>query len=192
MKKYINKAANQMLDEADEAKSNIYRLIYKKEQKELIKYIDSMLASANNQDPIEDLKIFVTGNWSAIMRTYHNKIITGCSAEGHVSHVLSDRLSSRPMAWSETGADRIKMRFQRWAIQTNETANARMEAERKAAAQEKEVKRAVKNVARSATGTIGREIGKSIGGSVGGSFGKRLGGNVGASLGRGILNTLFK
>ena len=60
------------------------------------------------------------------------------------------------------------------------------------AAQEKEVKRAVKNVARSATGTIGREIGKSIGGSVGGSFGKRLGGNVGASLGRGILNTLFK
>ena len=91
----------------NEAKSNIYRLIYKKEQKELIKYIDSMLASANNQEPIEDLKTFVTGNWSAIMRTYHNKIITGCSAEGHVSHVLSDRLSSRPMAWSETGADRM-------------------------------------------------------------------------------------
>ena len=107
MTKYINKAANQMLDEADEAKSNIYRLIYKKDQKELIKYIDRMLASANNQDPIEDLKTFVTGNWSAIMRTYHNKIITGCSAEGHVSHVLSDRLSSRPMAWSETGADRM-------------------------------------------------------------------------------------
>ena len=37
----------------------------------------------------------------------------------------------------ETGADRIKMRFQRWAIQTNDTANARMEAERKAAAEAK-------------------------------------------------------
>ena len=37
----------------------------------------------------------------------------------------------------ETGADRIKMRFQRWAIQTNDTANARMEAERKAAADAK-------------------------------------------------------
>ncbi len=33
----------------------------------------------------------------------------------------------------ETGADRTKMKFQRWAIQTNDTANARMEAERKAA-----------------------------------------------------------
>ena len=32
------------------------------------------------------------------------------------------------------------MRFQRWAIQTNETANARMEAERKAAAEAKKAK----------------------------------------------------
>ncbi|MBE6795130.1 MAG: preprotein translocase subunit YajC [Ruminococcaceae bacterium] len=40
----------------------------------------------------------------------------------------------------ETGADRIKMKFQRWAIQTNDTANARMEAERKAAAEAKQAK----------------------------------------------------
>ena len=40
----------------------------------------------------------------------------------------------------ETGADRVKMRFQRWAIQTNETANKRMEAERKAAADAKKAK----------------------------------------------------
>ena len=30
-----------------------------------------------------------------------------CSAEGHVSHVLSERLSSRPMAWSLAGAGRM-------------------------------------------------------------------------------------
>ena len=41
------------------------------------------------------------------MRSYHNKLLSGCSAEGHVSHVLSDRLSSRPMGWSQTGADRM-------------------------------------------------------------------------------------
>ena len=40
----------------------------------------------------------------------------------------------------ETGADRVKMRFQRWAIQTNDTANERMEAERKAAAEAKKAK----------------------------------------------------
>lgn len=35
------------------------------------------------------------------------KLLSGCSAEGHVSHVLSDRMSSRPMGWSQTGADRM-------------------------------------------------------------------------------------
>ena len=31
----------------------------------------------------------------------------GCSAEGHVSSVYSERMSSRPMGWSETGTDRM-------------------------------------------------------------------------------------
>lgn len=31
----------------------------------------------------------------------------GCSAEGHVSHILSARLSSRPMAWSQQGAEKM-------------------------------------------------------------------------------------
>ena len=33
----------------------------------------------------------------------------------------------------ETGTDRTRLKMQRWAIQTNETANARMAAEKKAA-----------------------------------------------------------
>lgn len=40
----------------------------------------------------------------------------------------------------ETGADRVKMKFQRWAIQTNNTANERMAAERQAAADAKKAK----------------------------------------------------
>ena len=96
-----------MKDEADIAKSEIYRMLYKKEKDNFIAYTDSMIACATNTKPIEDLQTFVVGNWSAVMRTYHNKVITGCSAESHVSHVLSDRLSSRPMGWSQTGADRM-------------------------------------------------------------------------------------
>ena len=42
-----------------------------------------------------------------MMRSYHDKRLKGCSAEGHVSHVLSERLSSRPMGWSQSGADRM-------------------------------------------------------------------------------------
>ena len=105
--KYINAASNQMKDEADIAKSEIYRMLYKKEKENFITYTNSMIACATNPQPIEDLQTFVVGNWAAVMRTYHNKVITGCSAESHVSHVLSDRLSSRPRAWSKTGADRM-------------------------------------------------------------------------------------
>ncbi len=30
-----------------------------------------------------------------------------CSAEGHVSHVFADRMSARPLGWSEVGVDNI-------------------------------------------------------------------------------------
>lgn len=33
--------------------------------------------------------------------------VPGCSAESNVSHVYSDRLSSRPMGWSETNVDKM-------------------------------------------------------------------------------------
>lgn len=105
--KYINAAANQMLDESSLVKSELYRMLYKRDKQGIKEYTDRMMSSAENQKPIQDLQTFVLGNWSAVMRTYHNKIIFGCSAESHVSHVLSDRLSSRPMGWSQTGADRM-------------------------------------------------------------------------------------
>lgn len=105
--KYINAAANQMLDEKDIAKSELYRLLYKKNRKDFKAYTDKMKASAGNTKPVEDLQGYVLNNWAAAMRTMHNKVVKGCSAEGHVSTVLSDRLSSRPKGWSRTGADRM-------------------------------------------------------------------------------------
>ncbi|MBD5585477.1 MAG: ISLre2 family transposase [Clostridia bacterium] len=46
---------------------------------------------------------YIDDNFSAI----DLKAVCGCSAEGHISHVLSDRLSSRPMGWSKPGAEKI-------------------------------------------------------------------------------------
>jgi hypothetical protein len=105
--KYINKASNQMLDEKEIAKSEIYRLLYEKKQTELKRYLDSMMECASNPEPIEALETFVTRNWKAIMMCLHDEVLQGCSAESHVSHVLSDRLSSRPKGWSKKGADRM-------------------------------------------------------------------------------------
>lgn len=38
---------------------------------------------------------------------YFDEAYRGCSAESHVSHILSDRLSSRPRVWSASGIDRM-------------------------------------------------------------------------------------
>ncbi|WMJ77199.1 MULTISPECIES: ISLre2 family transposase [unclassified Sedimentibacter] len=49
---------------------------------------------------------YIMNNWEGI-RNQYNLDYVGCSAEGHVSHILSNRLSSRPMGWSEIGADQM-------------------------------------------------------------------------------------
>ena len=40
-------------------------------------------------------------------RAYQDEAYNGCSAEGHISHVYSDRLSSRPYVWRNTGLDEM-------------------------------------------------------------------------------------
>ena len=57
---------------------------------------------------IERGRVYIQGNWDgAVRRLTARGIVCGCSAEGHVSHVLSARMSSRPMGWSRTGADKM-------------------------------------------------------------------------------------
>ncbi|RXK46515.1 hypothetical protein EPB68_14230 [Enterococcus faecalis] len=62
--------------------------------------------SANKQKEIKKAKSYLLGHWKAIQRQKDKNYI-GCSAEEHVSHVLSSRLSSRPIGWSKTGANNI-------------------------------------------------------------------------------------
>lgn len=48
------------------------------------------------------------GNWSGIMESVKAKDKSlQCSAEGHVSHIYADRMSSRPLGRSRTGADKM-------------------------------------------------------------------------------------
>jgi hypothetical protein len=55
---------------------------------------------------VQDAKKYIQGNWEGIRNQYEPDYI-GCSAEGHVSHILSARLSSRPLGWSKTGVDQM-------------------------------------------------------------------------------------
>ena len=57
---------------------------------------------------MEEAREYILSNWSAaVRRLKHKDGIIGSSTEGHVSHVLSSRMSSRPMGWSEQGARKM-------------------------------------------------------------------------------------
>lgn len=55
---------------------------------------------------VRESRSYILNHWEAIQRQYEPDYI-GCSAEGHVSHILSARLSSRPLGWSKVGADQM-------------------------------------------------------------------------------------
>jgi len=56
----------------------------------------------------QDCRRYIRLNWDGIMAHWlYPEADLGVSAEGHVSHILSARLSSRPMGWSEKGVDQM-------------------------------------------------------------------------------------
>lgn len=102
--KYINRAANLALDDSSWVKELFYKYIYQNNPQALYALLKKIQKSCGEEKAIESCRSYFSGNWDAIQRAFHDKNVSGCSAEGHVSHVYSDRMSSRPMGWSETGA----------------------------------------------------------------------------------------
>ena len=49
---------------------------------------------------------YLLNNWLRI-RNQNHPGAQGCSAEGHISHILSARLSSRPLGWCKIGVDQM-------------------------------------------------------------------------------------
>lgn len=51
---------------------------------------------------------YVMNQWKGIeIYETDGKYLRGCSAEGHISHVYADRMSSRPRTWSDDGIDKM-------------------------------------------------------------------------------------
>src|SRR5699024_2543275 len=106
--KYINRVARYTLDEEGVTKGRFYKYIYKNKLLAAKKLLTRIRNHCEGSDrAVEDCRTYLVGNWEYIQRAFHDKHVLGCSAEGHVSSVLSERMSSRPMGWSETGSDRM-------------------------------------------------------------------------------------
>lgn len=111
MYKYILSATSHLKDSAQDARSEIYRAINGKRKyvaEEIFDKILNITESETKQKAVESAKNYILGNWPGIMEAVKSKDKSlQCSAEGHVSHIYSDRMSSRPLGWSRTGADKM-------------------------------------------------------------------------------------
>ena len=108
LEKYLIKLTSHMLDEKDIARDELRRIIRKETQRDFIEKVAELEGYQKTQSGLkkmEEAKEYILSNWMAArIRLKHKDGLLGCSAEGHVSHVLSDRMSSRPMGWSVKGA----------------------------------------------------------------------------------------
>ena len=106
--KYINRVSKYTLDEENVTKGRFYKYIYKNKLVAAKKLLTRIQNHCEGSDKaVEECRSFLINNWDAIQRAFHDKHVIGCSAEGHVSHVYSERMSSRPMGWSEQGSDNM-------------------------------------------------------------------------------------
>jgi hypothetical protein len=111
LQKYINQSVAHLAEGQEETKDAIFDCLSYEDQKGIRKIYRKLSEKAETEwkrIKLEKSRNYLLNNWKAIM-IYHSsgKEILGCSAEGHVSHVYSSRMSSRPMGWSRIGADKM-------------------------------------------------------------------------------------
>lgn len=109
--KYINDSVSHMLDSKSDAWNQIQDCFLWEDKKKLNKIYQELKEYAETEskrETIETARKYLLNNWEGIV-IYNTRAeeIKGCSAEGHVSHVYSSRMSSRPLGWSEKGADNM-------------------------------------------------------------------------------------
>ncbi len=110
LKKYLIKMTNHMLDSADDARKVLSETIKDGSKEDFLSVVDMLeyhAESAKEKKHIQEGASYILENWSAAKIRLRYRRIPGCSTEGHVSHVLSKRMSMTPMGWSRKGADRM-------------------------------------------------------------------------------------
>ncbi len=115
LKKAVNGIVGREKKENKEEKNNykkrLYRSLHKlnfAEFKEIAYEILAEEMELSTRKRKEELLNYILNNKEGITNLYKNmKELHGCSAEGHISHIYSDRLSSRPKGWCIPNLDNM-------------------------------------------------------------------------------------
>lgn len=111
MMKYVNESVAHLEDSVDDAKSEIWEALSTGDKPGLGNIYGRILAATESESKAEAVKKayrYFINQWDGIMtRVEEAGGCWKCCAEGQVSHILSARMSSRPMGWSEHGCDQM-------------------------------------------------------------------------------------
>lgn len=112
LQKYVTKLTSHMLDSTDDARNEIYEALRTDNKEEFISITERLKDNLKNPETgekrINDSRDYIMNNWTAArIRLKRAEGMVGSSTEGHVYHVLSSRMSTRPMGWSLLGAAKM-------------------------------------------------------------------------------------
>lgn len=111
LSKYILKMTGHMKDSTEDAQRELYDCVRnkgRKEFRELVEKLKGCTFSERDHERITKAAEYILGNWTAARYRLRKKDgVLGCSAEGHVYHVLSSRMSTQAMGWSRRGGSQM-------------------------------------------------------------------------------------
>lgn len=119
MREYLIRMTRHLQDSAEEAQKVLISVIKEDTKEEFLSFMDMLMEYAQTDSERHNVQVgmdYLLNNWTAAkVRLTDRKVLRGCSAEGHVSHVLSARMSRGPMGWSRRGVDKMsRLRAYKW------------------------------------------------------------------------------
>lgn len=120
LSKYLTSMTTHLWDSTEDARDMLRETIRKGTKEDFGRLCDKIYADADADDGarnrVEKGRSYILNNWTpAKVRLQKRSGVLGSSTEGHVSHVLASRMSSRPMGWSKVGANQMaKLRAYYW------------------------------------------------------------------------------
>ena len=113
LQKYLTKMTGHMKDSQWDAIGELRKEIMKGTKqsfRETVKRVRACLEDSDmkGEENVSAGEKYILDNWMPCkVRLSSRKMLPGCSAEGHVSHVLSSRMSTLAMGWSKRGAGKM-------------------------------------------------------------------------------------
>lgn len=109
--KYIFKLTSHLKDSGIDAQNELYECIRYESKEEFLNIVERLTWCTTSEKVIKRIReagAYIASNWTAAKyRLRKQDSVVGCSAEGHVYHVLSSRMSTLAMGWSRHGGSQM-------------------------------------------------------------------------------------